>query len=452
MKVPMGYALNQMITTGGLHEERERLWRISRYSNDQAHATYGFEFMRMCEDCPESLNGIDLLSAEISGRSYPMLFNGNNNYSELSSKKLKLSKSVEGGVAADLMIVIPEPIRLMRRGANRNGLTSALSNHLASTTLPIIDAESVVPNRIDRSELVRAYDSHPSIGTYFFCMDYILRLMESGKLSYSIPFNNGSYRCDLAERFSQEETKCIFPAWQHHIEDLSQKNTSNTGMHHIFYNEKAPLRACILLIGDSHSYSALAPMLSNAVKKVRFIWASRRDNYGPFSLTIKDYAREADFVVEEVSERFFLRNFCDEVANEDTKSLLSHNDSAEESISASYTSKRQSHLESFTIDKGQQEAYTYARMEIERVYLLLQRTIGDIPIDMYELSEYNFRIQALQTVLAAVLSSTTWRGLNRRKFRKLIEEASRRVPNSGPAAAQHDVLLAESRRVLGLAD
>jgi SAM-dependent methyltransferase len=65
------------------------------------------------------------------------------------------------------------------------------------------------------------------------------------------------------------------------------------------------------------------------------------------------------------------------------------------------------------------------------------------------LAEAEYRIEAMQTVLEAVRVSTNWRGLDRRKFRGLIAEASRLVPAKGPAAIQHLVLLAEAGRMLG---
>jgi len=66
------------------------------------------------------------------------------------------------------------------------------------------------------------------------------------------------------------------------------------------------------------------------------------------------------------------------------------------------------------------------------------------------LAEAQYRTEAVQTVLAAVLASQSWRGLNRKKFRRLIAEASSAVPDAGPAAVQHAVLLAEARKVLWL--
>lgn len=66
-----------------------------------------------------------------------------------------------------------------------------------------------------------------------------------------------------------------------------------------------------------------------------------------------------------------------------------------------------------------------------------------------QIAEAEFRAEAMQTVLYAVLASTGPLGLNRRKFQGLIREASRSIPDAGPAAVQHGVLLAEARKVLG---
>jgi SAM-dependent methyltransferase len=68
------------------------------------------------------------------------------------------------------------------------------------------------------------------------------------------------------------------------------------------------------------------------------------------------------------------------------------------------------------------------------------------------IEEANFRVEATQIVLSAVLASTGWGGLDRRKFKTLIAEASRSIPDSGPAAVQHLVLLEGARKVLGLAE
>jgi SAM-dependent methyltransferase len=68
-----------------------------------------------------------------------------------------------------------------------------------------------------------------------------------------------------------------------------------------------------------------------------------------------------------------------------------------------------------------------------------------------QVREADFRVEATQIVLSAVLASTGWGGLDRRKFKALIAEASRSIPDSGPAAVQHIVLLEEARKVLGTA-
>ena len=61
------------------------------------------------------------------------------------------------------------------------------------------------------------------------------------------------------------------------------------------------------------------------------------------------------------------------------------------------------------------------------------------------------RFAAAETVLGAVAESLGWRGLDRRRFQDLILDAGRAVPESGPQAVRHGVLLDGARRVLGIA-
>ncbi|MDP4024104.1 atp-dependent helicase [Methylobacterium sp. NEAU 140] len=66
------------------------------------------------------------------------------------------------------------------------------------------------------------------------------------------------------------------------------------------------------------------------------------------------------------------------------------------------------------------------------------------------LAEAEARTEAVQVVLAALIASVGWRGLDRRRFRALLAEAARTIPDDGPAAVQHRVLLDEARKVLDL--
>lgn len=66
------------------------------------------------------------------------------------------------------------------------------------------------------------------------------------------------------------------------------------------------------------------------------------------------------------------------------------------------------------------------------------------------LAEANARVEATQITLTALLASISWRGLRRRKFRALIAEAARTIPDEGPAAVQHHILLSEVRKVLNM--
>lgn len=72
----------------------------------------------------------------------------------------------------------------------------------------------------------------------------------------------------------------------------------------------------------------------------------------------------------------------------------------------------------------------------------------NVSIDRY--NELHYQMEATQMVLSAVLESTSWRGLDQKTFKNKIREMSRSIPNSGPAAVQHAVLLNGARKVLGL--
>ncbi|MCJ2054936.1 hypothetical protein MKL01_35515 [Methylobacterium sp. J-070] len=60
------------------------------------------------------------------------------------------------------------------------------------------------------------------------------------------------------------------------------------------------------------------------------------------------------------------------------------------------------------------------------------------------------REAAVRTVLDAMIASLGWRGLDRKKFKALIAGAAQKVPDHGPASVRHEVLYAESRKVLGI--
>ncbi len=61
------------------------------------------------------------------------------------------------------------------------------------------------------------------------------------------------------------------------------------------------------------------------------------------------------------------------------------------------------------------------------------------------------RTEAVRLVLQALLMSLRRFGLRRRLFRARVARLGRETPDSGPQSARHPVLLAEARRVMGVA-
>jgi hypothetical protein len=306
----MGGRYSQTFTRGGTLGQYERLLRLSRLSNALATAAYGLPFLDLCEGDPARLADLDLRYVDAGGYYLPVLENGSNHYATRSSQRLALDEVIHSGIACDMMLIVPENRRILEGSRDGVGLASAIDLGSRAGSAPIIDAAGRLRRAADPVDLVRAYDSHPSHAFYFLCASEILSFLGYSPSTYCVEYELADYRHDLASRFSDVMAKCLVVSAKHHSEDFSDTSTRNTGHHHLYVNRDAPIDKSVLLIGDSHSYSGLAPLLSYMFREVRFIWASRRDEYAPFERDIAGYAQAADHVIEEAAERFFLNNFC----------------------------------------------------------------------------------------------------------------------------------------------
>jgi hypothetical protein len=105
-------------------------------------------------------------------------------------------------------------------------------------------------------------------------------------------------------------------------------------------------------------------------------------------------------------------------------------------------------------DGVQNQSNTYGEDTMRRRIVIAQgaerRALDLLSGCQIELAQANARTEAVQSVLSAVIASQGWRGLNRKKFRRLVAEAGSLVPNNGPLSVQHEVLLAEARKVLNV--
>lgn len=63
-------------------------------------------------------------------------------------------------------------------------------------------------------------------------------------------------------------------------------------------------------------------------------------------------------------------------------------------------------------------------------------------------SEASERVEAMRTIIDALIDSLRPYGLDRRKFTAAIQSVARTIPLDGPQAARHAVLWSESTRVL----
>ena len=90
------------------------------------------------------------------------------------------------------------------------------------------------------------------------------------------------------------------------------------------------------------------------------------------------------------------------------------------------------------------------RMEIAQAQVALKRASDLLSDSDIALAEADYRLEAMQMIITALLASVGRFGFNRRKFRELVSQAGKHVPDEGPASVMHHVLLAEGRKVLDL--
>ncbi|MGW8788873.1 hypothetical protein [Heyndrickxia sporothermodurans] len=65
-------------------------------------------------------------------------------------------------------------------------------------------------------------------------------------------------------------------------------------------------------------------------------------------------------------------------------------------------------------------------------------------------TEANERTEAVRSVLMALVSTLGPRAINRQAFQEAVRKVAAGVPDNGPQAVRHAVILEETRRVLGV--
>ncbi|MGH8062962.1 MAG: hypothetical protein ACREO7_13215 [Pseudoxanthomonas sp.] len=279
-------------------------------SNAFARAAYQRAFDDICAE-QFLLSQLDLCSVLVEGNNCPILKSGSNKYYEISSNPVVFddARFVATGLIPDCYIVIPEAARLasplLEREWNASCAIDSIRPALARQQLDWVHIEDV--HGIAVASALRAFDSHPSISFYWrLCKSLLIAHGWSvGIDGLDVAFRR--YKCDLAARFSEVETSSLFVSSKYFRSE--SPGDTQRGKFRIFENEGAPNQATLLLVGDSHSYSAISQILSHYFKRVLFYWADRASNYGARHDEIAQHAQEADFFIEECSERFFLRNF-----------------------------------------------------------------------------------------------------------------------------------------------
>ncbi len=303
--------LKPTITQWATSDGRE-LGFLCDASNAFARHAYQSEFEAVSAD-PDGLGALDLFIARIDGLDAPLLRNGTNRYFDVSSSTRKFStiKFRPSLPNPDAYVIIPEAPHLLAEALG-DTWNATLALESIAHDLPAGPAWTIPHRCFDStpSRSLRLFDSHPSLHFYWLLCTGLLRDHGWATENTRIEVQFRPYKCDLAARFSSQEAISLFPSAKHFTSEIA--GDAQRGRKRVFVNPAATNDATLLLVGDSHCYSAISQIMSFFFSRVIFFWASRGSNWGDNRSEIIEMAtNSADFFIEEASERFFLTNYTD---------------------------------------------------------------------------------------------------------------------------------------------
>jgi len=162
------------------------------------------------------------------------------------------------------------------------------------------------------SHMVRWFDSHLSMTSYvLFCIVYFKYIglelspeLIARKMSDSLVLR--SYTPDLAVRFSEKEGSCFFPSQKFIVRRVASSDGRQRGTYLLFRNSDSSLiKRELFLFGDSHCFSALAPLMSHVFETVHAYWGIPDDFV---SFISRRCVTSNPRLLVECTERFFLKN------------------------------------------------------------------------------------------------------------------------------------------------
>ena len=253
----------------------------------------------------------------------PFLSNGSNNYGLLrglasTTQELPSFASQAFSMGGNFF-VMPEAqtvYELQCAGTTLGDLPLALSswidNFSDQFSLTRIFLESL--SEANSMHLLRWFDSHLSMTAYtIFCLVY-LKFIGYGHLSStlvtqllhdSLLFR--SYTPDLAVRFSEKQSSAFFPTTDLVVQRKASSDGSLRGSYLMYLNQGSTLiDRELFLFGDSHSFSGMAPLLSQIFRQVHVFWGLP-DDFSEF-IDQHSVSSHPPHLLVECCERFFLKN------------------------------------------------------------------------------------------------------------------------------------------------
>lgn len=288
----------------------DNLEHVVNLSNINAEASYRSFFDQLSENDTYKSEELDVKIMHVENVSIPVLKNGSCAYDYYSSNQLALTSRVEQRIGVDAFIVVPEINRILTKNVNQNGLISALKDSHTSVRLNIVDGYSLLRLPENILNAIRQYDSHLSALSYWQIIEGIFERLGLGNLKVEIEFWPSQYECDIALKFTKSPFIAYVVAEKYLVADETPDIGRNRGIFRHYINPNPAINARLLIMGDSHAYTMMAQMCSHIFRETHFFWINRAMNDSAHWKTVETLSKSCDFIIEEMSERFFMANFC----------------------------------------------------------------------------------------------------------------------------------------------
>jgi hypothetical protein len=264
----------------------------------------------------DSWNEESIILLDKNGKLDFYISGGTNSYIETVkslSKRIRENRSsafvkdFESFKGKRAVLVVPEKQTLKSLcghfcAVHRTVYEKALNDLIATNGDLVVQLGNKLNSDFASLNLSFQYDSHlTNLGSLYLFQ----AIAEKWKLQLdlnAIQWAPRIFKPDLVNKFVSIAINVPWITDNNLCREVTGDPRKNRGLLRIYRNSTPSVNSICVIFGDSHSYSGFAPIASQIFKEVRFYWGSASNLEPHFLLEL---ISDADFILEELSERFY---------------------------------------------------------------------------------------------------------------------------------------------------